>query len=75
VAVIGFEIEASEYMVCASAGVRFSRFAHPNPCSQRICRLWPLPRPAMQRGVAEAWLVSTHEPTQIDPLRKRGDYL
>ncbi len=36
VAVIGLEMEASEYMVCAEAGVRASRLAHPNPSSQTI---------------------------------------
>ena len=33
VAVIGFEIEAREYMVCSVAGIRRSRSAHPNPSS------------------------------------------
>ena len=33
VAVIGFEIEASEYIVCSVAGIRRSRSAQPNPSS------------------------------------------
>ena len=35
-AVIGLEIEASEYSVCSVAGTRFSRSAQPKPCSQTI---------------------------------------
>ncbi len=36
VAVIGLEIDASEYVVCSVAGIRPSRSAHPKPCSQMI---------------------------------------
>src|SRR5262249_47426902 len=34
----GLEIDASEYMVCSQAGIRFSRSAQPKPSSQRN---WP----------------------------------
>ena len=56
VAVIGFEIEAREYIVCSEAGIRRSRSAHPKPSSHTTSP------PSPTATAMEGWSQATSAP-------------